>query len=192
MVLTALATSGSPSRASARDGAPEVEPNAARAPALALSVGGGALAPHAPALVGALSFTFPLGAVVALEVEGGSGYAAGSQSTEPSFWLRLAAGAQLRFARGPLVPWLGARVAHVHAAPPRVWLDHPGHTLAGDSTHGLGHLTGLGATAGVSFDLPDTGGRFAALLETEVLWMVVGPAPPWLLTARLGALVRLG
>jgi hypothetical protein len=180
-----------PGRAQADDQArPALD--AARAPALALALGGGAVSPGTAALVGAISFTYPLGAIVALEVEGGSGYAAGGQGARPQFWLRLAAGAQVRLARGPVMPWLGARVVHVHAAATDVWLDHPGHSLAGDASHGLGHLTGLGATAGLAWDLPGTDGRCAALLEGEALWMVVGDAPPWTLTARLGALLRFG
>ncbi len=143
-----------------------------------------------PAAQGTLGVTVPLGRLFAVELSGAGAIAKGRGSEPDDAWGRLALG--LRVERGDLWkmrPYGAVRLIHVHFAPLDTWTDHPGASLAGSSSHGLSHRSGLAAAIGLSYGLGDS--RFRLYGELEPSWLAVGRGPSFFATASFGMGVTL-
>jgi hypothetical protein len=145
-----------------------------------LRIGGGAgftASPDRFALTGSLAGLIPLGDLVVLEILGGTGVAPGSDVQTTQLWLRLALGARIETRTVPVRWYASIRVAHIHQAPLDSWGDHFGDSIAGDPSHGLGHLTALGGATGIAWDVPGTDRQLVLNAELEVLGLVHGAGP---------------
>jgi hypothetical protein len=161
----------------ARADAPARDPYA-RGFALRLGGGGGLTAsPDAFAVSGSLAGLIPLGDLVVAEILAGVGSAPADSVQETHLWLRLALGVRLETRTTPVRAYAAVRVAHIHDAPLHAWGHHLGPSLAGDPSHGLGHLTGLGGAAGAAWDVPGTERQLVLSAELEVLGLVHGAGP---------------
>jgi hypothetical protein len=143
--------------------------------------------PHGaiPSAQGTLRFTLPFGRHVALEVLGTTGYAIGTR--EPNaFWARLGLGFRVE-ANGPtLSPYGAFRLVHLHFASAETWWEHPGASIAGSSSEGLQHSSGMAMAFGVTWPVAGARSHFCAMAEVEGSWIPVGNAPEWFLTTEVG------
>ena len=139
----------------------------------------------APSADAALMLTLPLGRVVAVELMGSTGYALGHQS-EDDFWGRLAIGLRLEDGYRKLRPYGALRFVHLHYAPAQTWLDHPGDSIAGSSSEGLQHRSGMAVAGGASWAVPRTHEKLRVMAEAEVAWVPVGTGPAWFLATTIG------
>jgi hypothetical protein len=135
-----------------------------------------------------LAVTVPIVRVVAIEIMGASGYALGKTTgTEDDFWLRLALGLRIEDSLRKLRPYGAFRLVHLHYAPVQTWIDHPGDSIAGSSSEGLDHRSGMALAGGLSWTVPRTKGKLRLMGEAELAWVPIGTGPEWFLTTTLGA-----
>ena len=139
----------------------------------------------APAAGAGLTVTVPLVRVLAIELMGTTGYALGHES-EDDFWARLAIGLRLEDSKRKLRPYGALRFVHLHYAPAQTWLDHPGDSIAGSSSEGLQHRSGMAAAAGVSWAIPRTHDKLRVMAEAELAWVPIGTGPEWFLATTVG------
>lgn len=102
----------------------------------------------------------------AFEAFAGGGFAGRGHAGRGN--LRAGLGLRVGARSGASRPYLGVRAAHVHEAPLSSFRDHPGQALTGDPTHGLGHVTLVGGTAGFVL-VPRGTTRLRATVELESL-----------------------
>jgi hypothetical protein len=134
-----------------------------------------------------LALTLPIARLVTVELIGSTGYALGHVTgTEDDFWARLALGLRIEDSLRTLRPYGAFRLVHLHYAPVQTWLDHPGDSIAGSSSEGLQHRSGMGLAGGVSWTVPHTKGRLRLMGEGELSWVPIGTGPAWFLTTSLG------
>jgi hypothetical protein len=139
----------------------------------------------APAADASLTLALPLARLVALELMGSTGYALG-HGTEDDFWARLALGLRIEDSFRDLRPYGAFRLVHLHYASAETWLQHPLDSIAGSSSEGLQHRSGMGAAAGLSWTIPHTRGKVRVMGEAELAWVPVGIGPAWFLTTSVG------
>lgn len=146
-----------------------------------LDKGGGA----APAGDSSLMLVLPIVRVVALELMGSTGYAVG-HGTEDDFWARLAIGLRIEDTLRDLRPYGAFRLVHLHYAAAETWAQHPLDSIAGSSSEGLQHRSGMGLAGGLSWAIPRTQGRVRVVTEAELSWVPIGTGPAWFLTTSAG------
>jgi hypothetical protein len=139
----------------------------------------------APAATGSIRLALPLARVVALELMGTLGYAIGRGSPD-DFWARLAIGLRIEDSLRAFRPYGAFRLVHLHFAPVATWEDHPGDSIAGSSSAGLQHRSGMALASGLSWAIPGNEGRVRAMAEIEVSWVPVGNGPEWFATGEVG------
>jgi hypothetical protein len=135
-----------------------------------------------------LALTLPIVRLVAVELMGSTGYALGhTTGTEDDFWARLALGLRIEDSLRALRPYGAFRLVHLHYAPVQTWLDHPGDSIAGSSSEGLQHRSGMALGGGLSWTVPRTKQKLRLMGEAELAWVPIGTGPAWFLTTTLGA-----
>ncbi|MGO8998534.1 MAG: hypothetical protein ACLQVI_34875 [Polyangiaceae bacterium] len=141
----------------------------------------------APAGGTVLVLTLPLMRLLTVELIGSTGYALGHVTgTEDDFWARLALGLRIEDSLRTLRPYGAFRLVHLHYASAQTWIDHPGDSIAGSSSEGLQHRSGMALAGGISWTVPHTKQKLRIMGEAELAWVPIGTGPAWFLTTSLG------
>jgi hypothetical protein len=119
-----------------------------------------------------------LGPRWALEIVGQAGYAPSVRDVD-ALWIRIAVGLRWEDRLRPVRPWIAGRLVHLHLAPSATWREHPGASIAGDSSHGLEHRSGAAIAAGVGFDRALLGIPLRWSFGVEASFIPIGNGPRW-------------
>jgi hypothetical protein len=156
---------------------------------LYLSTGGGSVldTPRGavPSTQASLRLNLPLVRWAALELMATTGLSFGREEPD-DFWARLGLGLRVEDATRAIRPYGSLRLVHIHFASAQTWIDYPLDSIAGSSTEGLQHRSGMALATGLSATMPGSAGRVRAMVEVELSWIPVGDPPAWFVATELG------
>jgi hypothetical protein len=134
---------------------------------------------------GSLRLNLPLARLATLELMGSGGYAFGRAEPDDA-WLRLALGLRIEDALAEIRPYGAFRLVHIHFASAETWSEHPLDSLAGSSTEGLQHRSGMSLATGISLPIAGTQGKLRGMAELELSWIPIGNPPAWFMGTEFG------
>lgn len=170
---------------------PELADPSGRAVMLRIGAGASALpGPDRAGLTGELGVQIPLAEWMSIDVVARLGVDPWDQ--QGRIWIALLAGVRGELPLDAWRPYLALRIAHVHDAPLDAWGEHFGETLAGDPSHGLGHLTALGGALGATWEVPGTQRRVVLSAEAEGLGLIHGHMHAGAPAGWIGGVIGVG